>query len=473
MRNCFIQSLQASSLSYVCLMFTLILSSTVLAEQNKIYSQLHKLEEDYQFILTEFYRDKASYSVESMQYISSVDLLHSEILWRISSKQPVTAIRLIYFNIQTVKNNLKHKAIGAFIRLLLENNDLKLADALLRDVIKKGDKNLLPEIYFHFSRYYAQRHNWSKVNNLLEKNINKLSLAKKDNALLLNGVALIYLKKYKLAKESLTKILPSSHNYAYAQLNTVIANIKLGLWNEEDKAIDDIINKVLAEQGGEVVNRLYLLLGYALMQQKNNAKARNAFRRISLGSRYTNRALVGIGLTAISQKDFSGALNALSILKNKKIIDLSVDESYILFSYLYENQFQEYKMSTSYMQAMKYYQSRIDQLEVISTQKNDISVINYDESASAIIINNVSFDYKANYPESFMFNYKQLNNLLKLSRTKSLKNKIEKLIKKYVKMLQKITSYLARQRKEYLVSYLNQSRYGLAHLYDNSIGEAN
>jgi len=473
MRNCFIRSLQASSLSYVCLIFTFIFSSTVLAEQNLIYSQLHKLEEDYQFILTEFYRDKASYSAESMQYISSVELLHSEILWRFSSKQPVTALQLIYFNIRTIKNNLNHKAISAFIRLLLENNDLKLAKALLRDVIKKGDKNLLPEIYFHFARYYAQRHNWSKVNKLLENNINKLSLAKKDNALMLNGAALIHLKKFKLAKENLTKISSSSHNYAYAQLNMAIVNVKLGLWNKEDKAIDYILNKMLAEKGGELVNRLYLLLGYALMQQNNNAKARNAFRQISLGSRYTNRALVGIGLTAISQKDFSGASNALTILKNKKIIDLSVDESYVLFSYLYEKQFQEYKMSISYMQAMKYYQSRIDQLEVISTQENDMSVISYDEPASAIIINNISLDYKSMYPESFMFNYMQLNNLLELSITKSLKNKIENLIKKYVKMIQKITSNLARQRKEYLVNYLNQSRYGLAHLYDSSNSETN
>jgi len=468
MRNCFKWSEWTSSLSYVCLIFILIFSNTVLAEQNNINRQLKKLEEDYQSILTDFYRDKASYAVESMQAIPSIDLLHSEILWRISSKQPVVAIQLIYFNIHTVRNSIKHKAIIEFIRLLLENNDMNLANTLLDDVQKKGNHDLLPEIHFQFARYYAQRNKWSKVNDLINESVSKLSSTNRESAFLLNGVALMHMANYQLAKESFVRIPASSQKFVYAQLNVAIANIKLGLWEEVETEIDSAINKVLFDKGGEIVNRLYLLLGYTQMQRHNNTKARIAFRRISLDSRYTNRALVGIGLTAVNQKDFSGALNALTILKNKKTIDLSVDESYVLFSYLYEKQFQEYKMSTSYIQAMKYYQNRIEQLEAIATEENDLSLISYDDTASTIVINNNSFDYSKMYPESFMSNYRLLNQYLKLSKTESLKNKIKKLTYRYDKMLQKITSILARQRKEYLISYLNQSRFGLAHLYDSS-----
>ena len=49
-----------------------------------------------------------------------------------------------------------------------------------------------------------------------------------------------------------------------------------------------------------------------------------------------------------------------------------------------------------------------------------------------------------------------------------MKFRIEALITKHDAVFQEIIGDLLQQRKEYLKSYLNQSRFGLARLYDKS-----
>lgn len=454
--------------SLLTLSFLPTFFSPVHANQTQLIEQIQILEEKFKTLSTEFYQDKTSYANVSQQTITDIDQLLNEVNRLINSNRSNAAIQLLYFNKETVNNNLDHKAVFTITKLLLENNEWNLANKLYQGINDEGDKSLLPTIKFIYAKYHAKRNEWSQVNTLTQNIITELSPENAAYAYLLNGSALQHLKKHRQAVENYNKIPASSQYHTYAQLNSAVANIRQGWWTDAQNTINDLIKKTHKNNSDELINRLYLVLGYALLQSEYYRDARDAFRHIGLNSRYTNRALLGIGLTATSQGDFVGGLNALTILKDKKTFDLSVDESYLLVPYLYEKLQQELTVAASYTEAMNYYQRRIERLNNISNQHTDFSTIEYDEDSSIFIIQNNSLDYGKQYPESFIHNYQQLIKLSSISNNKKLKKKIDALISKHDNVFQLILIELITQRKEYLKSYLNQSRYGLARLYDSS-----
>ena len=464
MNNRFKNMFRALSLLFI----SLIISHSALADQLKIITRIQKLENSYKTLSTEFYADVKSYSISSKKEFTDIDELLLTVNKLNDSNQSISAIQLIYFNIQTVMENIDTKAVFQIVELLLDKNEWKLANTLFKKIKDEGDKSLLATIQFKFAIYHAQRNEWAQVNKLLDGFIAELSDENAAYALLLNGSALQHLKKHRQAVENYKKVKPTSQYYSYAQLNTAIANIRQGWWTDAQTKIKDLIVQYNKTNEDELTNRLYLVLGYALLQREYYRDARESFRNIGLESRYTNRALLGIGLTATSQGDFVGGLNALTILKNKKTSDLSVDESYLLVPYVYEKLQQELTVTTTYTEAMNYYQRRTANLENISNSRSDFNKLLFNPNTSSFIIENNNFDYTNRYPDSFIKNYKRLVEFKSVSKSKKLQGKINKLIKRFDMTYQQVVADLANQRIEYLKSYLNQSRYGLARLYDNT-----
>jgi len=451
------------------LSLSLIVSNAATANQAKINIQIQKLENSYKALSSLFYTDSKSYSAASQKEITDIDELLLSVTKLNDANQSIAAIQLIYFNIQTVKDNIDTKAVFQIVELLLDKNEWNLANTLFKEIKNEGDKSLLATIQFIFAKYHAQRNEWPQVNKLLDGFITELSEENAGYALLLNGSALQHLKKHRQAVENYKKVKPTSQYYSYAQLNTAIANIRQGWWTDAQTKIQDLIVQYNKTNEDELTNRLYLVLGYALLQREYYRDARESFRNIGLESRYTNRALLGIGLTATSQGDYVGGLNALTILKNKKTSDLSVDESYLLVPYVYEKLQQELTVTTTYTEAMNYYQRRTANLKDISNKKSDFSKLLFNANTSSFIIENNNFDYTNRYPDSFIKNYERLIEFKGVTKSKKIQSKINKLIENFDKTYQQIVADLANQRIEYLKSYLNQSRYGLARLYDNTI----
>ena len=87
--------------------------------------------------------------------------------------------------------------------------------------------------------------------------------------------------------------------------------------------------------------------------------------------------------------------------------------------------------------------------------------------------NNV-FDIGSDLPQSFLKNPQRIDALLKASAgikpasSKSVE-KLNQLKADYASTYKALQKTITNQRKDYLNSYLNQSRYGLANLYDNSL----
>jgi hypothetical protein len=452
--------------------FALLFCTPSFADNDLIIKQVNLLEDNFKTLSAEFYQISSRLAEQRLKTIDDIDQLHAEVERLVNNQQAVTAIQLLYINVDMVEANLEHNAVLIFTELLLEKNEWSFANSLFRGVEDEGDRSLIAAMQFIFAKYHAERLQWSQVNNLLNDVAEQLSPENAAYAYLLKGSALQHLKKHRLAIKSYKKIPDNSQYYGYAQLNIAIAEFRQGWWTDAQTTINDLV-KNGDENNNELINRLYLVLGYTLLHKEYYRDARDAFRHVELGSRYTNRALLGIGLTATNQGDFVGALNALSILKDKKTFDLSIDESYLLIPYIYEELQQEVTVTASYAEAMAYYQQRINNLENISNQHPDFINTHYNKKTASLIIEDNSLDYGKRYPESFINNYRLLIDYLSATNDRKLKLRIEALITKHEAVFQEIIGDLLKQRQEYLKSYLNQSRYGLARLYDKSNEAAN
>lgn len=463
MSQCFKYILK--NLPLLCLCF--LITQPTHAEQSAINKDIQRLEKKFKDLSTEFYQTTSNYKDEYSQPITDIDQLLS-VVTKLHNKHPIAAIQLIHINKKTVIENLDSSSIFKFIELLLDNNEWNLANDLLEEINSANDQSILATVQFTFAKYYAQHHQWQQANTLLEGSFAQLSEENTAYAYLLNGVALQHLKKHRPAIKNYKKIPKSSQYYSFAQLNFAIANIRQGWWTDGQTKIREQLKHANKTNEDELTNRLYLILGYALLQREYYRDARNAFRHIGVDSRYTNRALLGIGLTATSQGDYVGALNALTILKDKKTFDLSVDESYLLVPYIYEKLQQEITATSTYSEALKYYQQRMNALDALAASDAVLNDLEYKKETSSLIVQNNNLDYGSRYPESFMTDLQQLKKFNKINNDPKIKNKISKLITQFNSTLQKIIADLINERKEYLKSYLNQSRYGLARLYDNS-----
>ncbi len=452
-----------------------LISASVLAdiEDEKLLKQIKQLETEFKTLSTAFYTHTDRHNDKRLKKIDDIDLLLKEINQLKAEDKSITAIQLLYINKNTVKDNLDHRAIFTFTALLLHNNEWNLAQKLRKAIEEEREKSLSATTQFIFAKYHAPRNEWAQVNKALEGIYTELSPEDTAYAYLLKGSALQHLKKHREAIKAYSKISSNSHYYIYAQLNTAIANIRQGWWTDARITINKLLKQTNRGNQDELTNRLYLVLGYALLQKEYYRDARDTFRHIALNSRYTNRALLGIGLSATNQGDYVGGLNALSILKEKNIADLSVEESYLLIPYVYEKLQQELTVISSYSEGMKYYQKRIKEYSDIANRHTDYSEISYRKDTNDIVIKNNVLDYGKHFPRSFLHNYQKLIDFSTQKNNKTLSKKIKQLMKKHDHLLQKILTDLMQERITYLKSYLNQSRYGLARIYDNSNREVN
>ena len=387
-----------------------------------------------------------------------------------------SALSLALINLKLIKNNLDTQSALVFISLLLDNNLPDIATDLFNVIQSDGEKSLKASASYLFARYYFNENNWQQCLQYLGDIYSDLPEVQASHARLLTGVALQHLKDHRKAISFYERIPQTSDDYLYARLNIAVAYIRQGWWTDAQTTITNALKPYSkSTDNNELVNRLYLVLGYSLLQKEYYRDAREAFRNIHTDSQYGNRALLGIALASASQDDFIGALNALSALRSKDTIDLSVDETYLLFPFVYKNLGQELTATTSYNEAIQYYQTRIDNLgKPKGFDVSNLDAIRHTREAYQLNINNNVFDIGSDLPQSFLKNPQRIDALLKASAgikpasSKSVE-KLNQLKADYASTYKALQKNITNQRKDYLNSYLNQSRYGLANLYDNSL----
>lgn len=445
------------------------------AKENDQYD-LYQLDDRFRFIASESYHYFATSKISGIKKYTSVSELELAVKKYLEQDTPVLATSLLVLNLDLVKSNLDDRSILLFIYVLLENNEFNIAENLFEVIKSEGEKSIRSNVSNVFARYYFYRNQWQECLKYTENIYTDLQDNEASYAHLMTGVSLQNLKEHRKAIDSYEKIPASSKYYLYARLNIAVAYIRQGWWTDARNVIDHVLKTKKDTRNDEMINRLYLVLGYSLLQKEYFRDSREAFRNISTNSQYENRALLGIGLASANQGDYIGALNALSILKNKATLDLSVDESYLLFPFVYKKLGQQMTASTTYSEAIQYYQMRVNELDglinkISSKSTNMIPVINDHE----VVLGGNVIELDKTYPKEFLLNLYKISNIKEYliasnnSRSKSIIKKLNKLYSEYEYAYKWIFIDMAKKRKENLNSYLNQSRYGLASLYDNDL----
>lgn len=444
--------------------FSLNTCADVIADINTLEKQLHEVSVDAYSVL-------ALEVSECQHRAQSLKELNKLLDQYRNQKKQVIGVCVIQNNVSLIKNNIDSKEIFSIFDYLLENDHLKLANTLFTVAKRDGDKSLVSNIAFIYAKYYEQRKDWSKVIQLVANNYNDLSFEDANYARLMVGTALQRTKSHRKAVDLYLKIPEKSVYYAVARLNIATAYLRQDWWTDAHIKINELINNKKIKIPAEMVNRLYLVLGYSLLQKEYYRDSREAFRNVEINSQYSNKALLGIALTATNQEDFISALNAINILKNKSGFDLVVDESYLLLPYIHEKLKQNLAASASYTAAQDYYKKRISDINMIIEKRSISSDISEFIKNDNLTIDNNYINYSEDYPESFLKNYSTIKDLLHFiqnTNNTKIKNIIRTLNKKYDDLGEKIINSLLSKRLLRLNNYMNQSRYGMARLIDSS-----
>ncbi len=451
------------------LVFGFSISSPAIASVSD--TKIQTLEHNFQKITNQLYTSLAKTLPQCSTRSSSLIRLNIQTQELSQQNKNVIAICLIQNNFALIKESIDSKEVFPIFQYLLDINDFLLANKLYALVKGEGDKTLLSNYSFMYAQYYLKRKKWKKVLYYIYGTYNDLTAEDANFARLITGIALQKIKKHRTAVKIYSKIPLQSQYYPEARLNIATAYIRQDWWTDAHIKINEIIHNKKFSKNKEMINRLYLVLGYSLLRKEFYRDAREAFRNIELDSKYFNKALLGIALTATNQDDHIGALNAITILKAKKSFDLSVDESYLLLPYSYEKLNQNMTASASYTDAQKYYQERINTLTLLKNKPNYNVDIKSILATNHLNIENNIIDFSRYYPVSFLRNnlhLKELSQYVSHIKNTALNNKYKKLVKKYNQTTHNMYKNILERRLAYLNSYLNQSRFGLARLFDNS-----
>ena len=432
---------------------------------------IEDLDRQFQDYSRDFYRQVIKTRLFALQKYKTIAELKSRVDTLLKSGDTSHALALIHFNFELIRNNIDALETVHLTGLLLDLNDWHGAKRIFSTARNEGGKVAVSNLSYVFAKYFMARKEWQQALAHLQGVINDLSDDDANYARIMVGTILQYQKQHRKAVTYYQKVSKHSRYYPTAVLNTAVAYIRQDWWTDAYILINELVKDDSLHVNDTMIDRLHLVLGYALLRKQYFRNSREAFRNVGLNSPYTNRALLGIALTAANQEDFIGSLNAITILKNRKSTDLTVDEAYLLLPYTYGKLKQNLTATSAYTDGIKYYQERIAALQNISRSDESIlAKLRISPDKTSISIDNNEFDYSQYYPKSFFDNYEQLVRLGKHAGSiSSLQSKYQALFSVHRKTLASICRHLLDERIDYLQSYLNQSRYGLARLYDSSL----
>jgi hypothetical protein len=416
-------------------------------------------------LYTKLARSDAYPKADSIKALAeSVDRLRSQ-------NQQIDAVATVMRNIVLVEKNIDTTPIISICGLLLETNEWNTASELYKRLKKQGDKSLVSNVSLSMAKYHFARNEWKDTIGIVESARSDLPPEDYNHALLIQGIALQHLQKHRVALAQYGKIPKTSRYYAAARLNMAVANIRQDWWTDAHIIINDLLKDKTHASNDALTDRLYTVLGYSFLQQQYYRNSREAFRNVSLDGQYTNKALLGIALTAAYQDDYVGALNAIRILKDKKAGDLPVDEANLLQPYFYEKLQQLTTANAGYAEAILYYEKRTSSIkDAMQVSQDDINKQLLAGSSNSVTINGEVVDLGEKLPK-FVFDNVRLLSLFEPHIRKMgdapLQREYNALCADYNMTLKNAAQSVLDEKSAHITHYMNQSRYGLARMQDN------
>lgn len=335
------------------------------------------------------------------------------------------------------------------------------------DFLKQRKRpDALARARFRLARYYEDRSEWTAVHGTLAK-VDNRHLPPKDAeyAVFLRGFALQQAKQHRESTRFYQEIAPASPWYPHARLNEGIAYLRQGWWSEAHLEFQKAITASAEAGNAELHNRLLVVLGYSQLHFEFYRNARDTFRKVSLESVYTQRALLGLGLAAAHQTDFESALNAFLRLTDSGAANDSVDEAWLLLPHTYEELGQRALAIDAYQKAKSWYGQRLAEVaKSLAAIDNEtvptLEKITLYQEAAAEMSSAVQ-----PVPTFVEENLRLLGQLRELDKTRRLPTG-DALKVRYEQWINHALRTAQTERVNALKGYQSQAQFGLARLYD-------
>lgn len=341
-------------------------------------------------------------------------------------------------------------------RLALQLYGHPLVEVLLAEARQQADRLSEATLLLELARFYAANERWENVIQLFTDDAIFEQLSKNDlgEAYVLWGTALQKQKKHREAIRIYEKVASDSRHFRIAQLNLASAFLRQEWWTDAHAAIHAAL-KENSKKRDELDYRLFTMLGYSQIQFGFYRDARESFRNVAVSSGYAQRALLGLGIAALHQQDFIGALNAFDKLRALPKQDMSATEAYLLSAFTLR-QLEQFDAATGrYQEAIDYYQTLSSQIAAQLESNNGAAIhfLRAEHNTDKTLVNNarkialldgLSKSVAGNDSAGIGILRSKLNNT-SAQRTRD----------------------LLREEKTAIDSYLSQSRFGLASLYDH------
>lgn len=457
-----------------CVACLLIISATAASAETqkrdaKPNAELASLDARFQQFSTRFYSGLVR--LDKSDKIDSIEALAEAVERFRAQGQIVSAIATIIHNRALVEKNIDTTPIINIYKILLEANEWNTAAELYKKIKKQGDKSLVSNVSFSLAQYHFARNQWGEAISILGSIRSDLPPEDYHHALLMHGISLQRLQKHRVALREYVKIPVTSRYYVSARLNMAVANIRQDWWTDAHLILNELLDDKRHKSDSELTDRLYTVMGYSLLQQQYFRNSRDAFRKVGLNGKYSNRALLGLAITAAYQEDFVGALNAVKILKNKNNRDLPVDEANLLIPFFYEKLKQLTTANTGYLDAITYYETRIQNIK--EAMGSDADVLSKQVIATEmgnIILNGEILDLGEKLPRFIFDNFEMLtqfeSHMHRLGDA-VLTREFVSLNNAYQSTIRKAAQALLEEKISHITHYMNQSRYGLARMQDH------
>jgi Tetratricopeptide repeat len=240
---------------------------------------------------------------------------------------------------------------GLYLSLGMHNEAGERFQTLLTQDVPTGVRN---RAWFYLAQVWYARGYLDKAEEALRKTTGKMSAELEAEKEHLFANVLMHEGKF----DEAIRLLESWHGAqdwtAYARFNIGVALVRSNRLADADPLLTSV-GTMYAERQEMLAlrDRANLALGYAYLQAKEPAKARDALERVRLNGPYSNKALLGTGYADAELGDYKGALNPWMELRNRNLLDSAVQESYLAVPYAFA------KLSAN-SQSAEYYESAVE-----------------------------------------------------------------------------------------------------------------
>ncbi|MBI1425481.1 MAG: hypothetical protein GC149_18755 [Gammaproteobacteria bacterium] len=390
----------------------------------------------------------------------------------INSGDEITAISSIMRNKKLIAGNINSKAIIRITGFLLDAYEKRVADNIFKKARQESDPSLVSNTQFEFAKYHFSKNEWQETINIIGKIANDLPEKEYQHALFMEGMSYQKLLHHREALSIYQKVTESSEYYPVTRINMAVSDFRQGWWTDAHAIILNLLKTPTVSENTDFKDRLNTMLGYSFLQLEYYRNSRDAFRNVSLNSQYTNKALLGIALDAAYQADYTGAINAAEMLKNSGRNSLEKDEAYLLLPYFHEKAGQYSVATAGYNQAIVYYEARLHSLSTYNRQDIDFYIKILDsKQPDRFTIHDEGIDLEDRLPRSYFGQLHLINQYrakVPPMQSDALTTRLRQLTAEYAELMKSETDAILAERVQYITDYMNQARYGIARLYDNS-----